>query len=74
MAAQGAAAHGAPVLLSTVAACALAGVGLNYAMFLCTTSNSALTTTIVGVLKVGASQSYNCCCTHTHWLLLLASM
>ena len=33
----------------------LAGMLLNYALFLCTLTNSALTTTVVGVLKGVAS-------------------
>ena len=32
-----------------------AGMLLNYALFLCTIANSALTTTIMGVLKVRSS-------------------
>jgi solute carrier family 35 len=35
-------------------ACSIAGMLLNFSMFLCTMHNSALTTTIVGVLKVGS--------------------
>lgn len=42
--------HG-PRVCAQVLACALMGCTLNYTMFLCTTTNTALTTTIVGVLK-----------------------
>eukprot|EP00798_Chlamydomonas_sp_ICE-L_P016801 gene16801-23080_t len=43
--------HGAIWFVVTVLSCALMGCLLNWSQFLCTTSNSALTTTIVGVLK-----------------------
>jgi len=42
---------GSVQLLLLLAVTSLAGVGLNFSMFLCTTLNSALTTTIVGTLK-----------------------
>ncbi len=43
---------GSPFLLwGNVLACALMGMLLNYAQFLCTTVNTALATTIVGVAK-----------------------
>ncbi|KAG1676390.1 hypothetical protein FOA52_001185 [Chlamydomonas sp. UWO 241] len=43
--------HGAFNVSATIACCCLMGCALNYALFLCTNHNSALTTTIVGVLK-----------------------
>ena len=39
--------HGAPGVWSALLSCALMGCLLNYALFLCTVNNSALTTTIV---------------------------
>ena len=41
--------------LAVLALCLPLGMLLNFALFLCTTTNSALTTTIVGVLKGVAS-------------------
>ena len=37
--------------IATFVTALLAGMALNYALFLCTLTNSALTTTVVGVLK-----------------------
>ncbi|KAG2483882.1 hypothetical protein HYH03_017276 [Edaphochlamys debaryana] len=45
------AAHGFGALWGTLLSAALMGCLLNYALFLCTVNNSALTTTIVGVIK-----------------------
>lgn len=43
-----------------LAANSLLGMLLNFALFLCTMHNSALTTTIVGVLKVNRHASFVC--------------
>ncbi|KAG2450812.1 hypothetical protein HYH02_004647 [Chlamydomonas schloesseri] len=43
--------HGPVALWATLVSCSLFGCLLNFALFLCTVNNSALTTTIVGVIK-----------------------
>jgi len=43
--------HGASWLWTAILSCSFMGCLLNYALFWCTTTNTALTTTIVGVLK-----------------------
>jgi hypothetical protein len=67
--------HGSFTLVSTVASCAVMGCLLNYLLFLCTNFNSALTTTIVGVLKSVVAVILGACmraCTalraRVHWL------
>jgi solute carrier family 35 protein len=45
------AAHGTWRIVALLGMCSISGVALNFSMFLCTSINSALTTTIVGALK-----------------------
>jgi len=48
---QGVQEHGASWLWFAILSCSFMGCLLNYALFWCTATNTALTTTIVGVLK-----------------------